>query len=97
MLRVIYHSEAESELLEAVPYYGRPESEGTDPFLAAIDLHINLIAANPQRFPLVGRGIRRCVVRKYPFIIFFREHSDHLRILAVAHTSRHPDYWKLRR
>lgn len=96
MRKIIYQPEAEAELLEAVPYYGSTDPNGEDRFLAAVDQHVREIASSPQRFPMVGRAIRRCVVRKYPFIIFFKEHPDHIRILSVAHTSRHPDYWKKR-
>jgi toxin ParE1/3/4 len=96
MLKVIYQPDAEAELLEAVPFYGSREEGVEDPFLAAINHHIREIASEPQRFPKVGRDIRRCVVRKYPFIIFFKDHPDHVRILAIAHTSRRPDYWRRR-
>ena len=96
MLKVIYQPDAEAELLEAVPFYGSREEGVEDPFLAAINRHVREIASAPQRFPKVGRDIRRCVVRKYPFIIFFKDHPDHVRILAIAHTSRHPDYWRAR-
>ncbi len=96
MLKVIYQPDAEAELLEAVPFYGSRDEKVEDPFLTAINRHIREIASAPRRFPKVGRGIRRCVVRKYPFIIFFKDHPDHIRILAIAHTSRHPNYWRRR-
>ena len=96
MLRVIYQPDAEAELLEAVLFYGSREEGVEDPFLATINFHVREIASAPQRFPRVGRDIRRCVVRKYPFIIFFKDHPDHVRILAIAHTSRRPYYWRRR-
>ncbi len=93
-MKIIYSPEAEAEFLEAIPYYGSREEIEDDPFLAAMNFHVGEIAHDPDRFPKAGRDIRRCVVRKFPFIIFFRTLPDHIRILAVAHTSRHPDYWK---
>ena len=96
MLKVIYQPEAEAELLEAVPFYGSREEGVEDPFLAAINDHVREIASSPQHFPKVGRDIRRCVVRKYPFILFFKDHPDHVRILAFKHHSRHPAYWRHR-
>jgi toxin ParE1/3/4 len=96
MLRVIYQPDAEAELLEAIPFYGSRDESGEDPFLATINQHVVEISSAPRRFPKVGRDVRRCVVRKYPFIIFFKDHPDHIRILAVAHTSRHSDYWMRR-
>jgi plasmid stabilization system protein ParE len=96
MLKVIYHPDAEAELLEAVPFYSSREDGGEDPFLAVINHHICEIATAPERFPKVGRDVRRCVVRKYPFIIFFKDRPDHVRVLAIAHTSRRPEYWRPR-
>jgi len=96
MMRVIYQPDAEAELLEAIPYYGSREGSEEDPSLAAINRHVLEIASSPHRYPKVGRDIRRCVVRKFPFIIFFKDHPDRIRILTIAHTSRHPEYWRSR-
>jgi len=94
MLRVVYRPEAETELLDGVSYYGSEDPSQGDDFLLTIHHYILEIAAHPMRFPKAGGEIRRCVVRKYPFVIFYRARKDHVNILAIAHTSRHPDYWK---
>ena len=36
---------------------------------------------------------RRIVVHHYPYSIFYRASAETLRVLAVAHQSRRPDYW----
>jgi toxin ParE1/3/4 len=96
MLNVVYRPEAEAELLDAVSYYGTEDTSRGDKFLQTIHRHVLEIAEHPMRFPTAGGAIRRCVVRKYPFIIFYRPTRDHVRILAIAHTSRNPEYWKSR-
>jgi plasmid stabilization system protein ParE len=97
MLRVIYRPEAESEILEAVQFYKARTHEMGGRFLTVLHEQIHDIASSPERFPKVGFEIRQCVVRKFPFIIFFRVHADQVRILAVAHTSQYPHYWKRRK
>jgi toxin ParE1/3/4 len=97
MLRVVYRPEAEAELFDAIQFYKGEADLNGDKFLETIQRHVFEIAMHPLRFPQAGGQIRRCVVRKYPFIIFYRPTPDHVRVLAVAHTSRNPEYWKHRK
>jgi len=53
--------------------------------------------------PLIGetvrrtRGlVRRVPLRHFPFFLIYRERDDHLQIVALAHTSRRPYYWRSR-
>jgi hypothetical protein len=36
-------------------------------------------------------------VKRFPYKIVYRERADDLYIVAIAHTSRRPGYWKDRR
>lgn len=38
--------------------------------------------------------IRRLPLRHFPFLLIYREHAEHLEIVALAHTSRRPGYWR---
>jgi toxin ParE1/3/4 len=96
MLSVILLAGGWGRAARGGPFYGAAGLETADSFLAVIDHHVREIASAPDRFPKIGGVIQRCVVRKYPFIIFFKEYPEHIRILAVAHTSRHPNYWQRR-
>ena len=57
---------------------------------------IQEIQIDPQRFPAGGKGARRLVMQRFPFIIHFAELPDAIWILAFAHTSRKPGYWRRR-
>lgn len=96
MLKVIYRPEAEAEVLAAVRFYRSRVDNLGDRFLGVVHEHILAIASAPERFPKAG-NFRHCVVREFPFVIFFSVHQDCVRILAVAHTSRDPEYWKRRK
>ncbi|NIO39739.1 MAG: type II toxin-antitoxin system RelE/ParE family toxin [Burkholderiales bacterium] len=96
-MRVVWHVEAELELIDAARFYeGRVAGLGTD-FLAAVDKAVSQIVADPHRFPIVEGEIRRCRVSRFPFSIYFRLIDNTLRILVINHHSRHPDYWKPRK
>jgi hypothetical protein len=45
----------------------------------------------------ISRGTaRRVLVRRFPYFVIYREWSDRLEIVAVAHQSRRPGYWRSR-
>jgi len=56
-----------------------------------------------SEYPEIGEQIRRTrgLVRRFPldhfpFVLIYRRHEDYLQIVALAHTSRKPNYWKPR-
>lgn len=95
-MTIIYHPEAEAELIDAAQYYNRRiPGLGAD-FLAAVDAAAELIVEAPKRWRIVARDVRRYLLPRFPFALIYRVCPDHLRILAVKHHSRRPDYWKRR-
>jgi hypothetical protein len=43
------------------------------------------------------RNRRRFLLHRFPYLLIYREREDGvIQILAVAHTSRRPGYWKER-
>ena len=95
-MTVIYHPEAEAELIEAARFYARRVDGLGAEFLAAVDDAVRGIEEAPDRWRTVERDVRRYLLRRFPFAILYRVEPDHLRILAVKHHSRQPDYWQAR-
>ena len=66
-------------------------------FVAEFERTANFVLANP----LVGavfRGTRRrYILRRFPYGIIYQVTTDELRVIAVAHHRRRPDYWAGRR
>ena len=51
----------------------------------------------PQRWALGPHSTRRFLLRKFPFTLIYRERpTGAIQIVALAHTSRKPGYWKHR-
>jgi len=51
---------------------------------------LELIETFPTGFQEVGPNTRKCVLRKFPYLILFIIEEDHIVIAAVAHQHRHP-------
>ena len=93
--------QAAEEATEAAAWY---ESEraglGTE-FAQAVDAAIDLL--EQDIVPLTAmpgvagaRGAKRLLLRRFPYDIIVRESSEAIMIVAVAHHSRRPGYWRSR-
>jgi plasmid stabilization system protein ParE len=55
------------------------------------------IGEDPLRYRQLESGIRRALLRRFPYAIYFAVESDVVVVLAVLHVSRNPAEWQLRR
>jgi toxin ParE1/3/4 len=94
---IVLHSEARAELNDAVAFYEeRREGLGVD-FLAEVERALLRIQRNPKEGAVYrDTEHRKFVLRRFPYILFYRELPDKIRISAVAHSKRRPGYWKSR-
>lgn len=98
MTRVIVPDEAAADVDAALDWYGRRDPILPLQFLEQLDLVLDRIQENPLQFPIIEGGVRRGLLRKFPFSVYFTtEHDDTAIVLAVVHQRRHPDSWKRER
>jgi hypothetical protein len=86
-VRLIYHPDAEAELIESARFYEQRVPSLGGQFLDAAELAIGAI---------LEVGVRRYLMPRFPFAVYYRVWPDHLRILAFKHHSRDPDYLRYR-
>ena len=98
MTRAIFHPSARRELEDAVDEYnGETEGLGTE-FREEAQRVIALLMRFPRLGQVVLGNVRRVVLSRFPYQIFYRVlESDNLRILAIGHHRRRPEYWAGRR
>ena len=88
-----FHPESEDELAEGADYYFRVEPRFESEFLDEVYQAIGHICENPKSCPLVIDSVRRKVLSKYPYSIFYIETNGLIQVIAVAHHKRRPFYW----
>lgn len=93
---LIYHPEAEAELIQAIQFYEERVPRLGVEFLEATDRAISLIVEAPDRWRIVEADVRRYLMPRFPYAIYYRVLADQLRILAFKHHRRHPEYWRYR-
>jgi toxin ParE1/3/4 len=95
-MRLIYHPEAEAELVEAAHFYEHRVPGLGEEFVKYYELAIAKVLENPDRWRICEGDIRRFIMNRFPYSILYRLENESVRVLAVKHHSRHPDYWKKR-
>ena len=91
MNRIFFHPQAFSELNDSALYLERQSSGLGEEFLAAIDISVRLLAQFPDTWPCVRNDIRRIIVPRFLYNIFYRiRPDDTIEIIAIMHPKRKP-------
>lgn len=98
MKAIEFAQAASAELQAAVDHYELERPGRGKRFAAAVERALKLIAAFPQvgpayRFVRPEHGVRRRIVRGFPFVLAYRVLGDRIRIDAVTHMRQRPGYW----
>jgi plasmid stabilization system protein ParE len=92
-----FHPDAEAELADAADYYEARRPGLGKAFAGEIARTISLIREHPDAGSPVGPSRRRMLVSRFPYAIVYRRDLNSVVIVAVAHQSRRPGYWRGRR
>ena len=65
-------------------------------FEEEVDRALRLISERPSMYPAVESSVRRALLRKFPFAVFYRIHCGCVEVVAVTHHSRDPRTWRRR-
>ncbi|MCJ7617842.1 MAG: type II toxin-antitoxin system RelE/ParE family toxin [Desulfobacterales bacterium] len=91
-----FHPAAYVELNKAVDYYEECEPGLGYQFLEEVYATIARILQYPQAWSQLSHRTRRCLSKRFPYSIIYQVHEEDIRIMAVAHSHRRPDYWRNR-
>jgi plasmid stabilization system protein ParE len=90
---------AEQDLRDAAHWYEGQRATLGDEFTAELTRCLLLIGEAPERWPVhPGRAgkrvVRRFVMDHFPFSIAYLVRGQSVVVVAIAHTSRRPEYWR---
>lgn len=94
MLNIEISKLAYNEIEESKEYYNiQKDGLGFD-FKGDVFTAVNNIATYPNLYPIMSNNIRRCLLHRFPFSIFYTQKQNTVLILSVAHQHRKPRHWK---
>ena len=62
-------------------------------FLVALDEALTAIRARPETFPIATGAMRRTLLRRFPYAIYFKVYDRTISVVGVVHGHRHPRTW----
>jgi len=89
---ILVYSAAEIEYAESLRWYADRSLSAAVDFDREFDRALTSILAGPARFPYCDGRHQFYLMQKVPFRIVFRQTDSTIHIVAVAHTSRKPNY-----
>lgn len=84
---------AEDDLYEASLYYEeRAKNLGVE-FLEIVNCTLKKIADAPDAWPEIRANIKRCIIRRFPYAVYYAVEADSIQVIAIMHLRQHPRRW----
>ena len=94
--RFIIRPRAERDIQSAYDWYESQEPGLGEEFLEAVRKRLEAIRDFPESCPIIYRDVRRAVVSRFPYLVFYVVQPTRVTVLAVFHHSRSPATWPCR-
>jgi plasmid stabilization system protein ParE len=94
--RLTLRVEAEVDINEAVGWYETQRAGLGIDFIWNLNVILERIQEHPFQFPVVDQEVRRGMLSRFPYGVFFTVDEEEVFVLAVLHLHRHPGTWKSR-
>jgi hypothetical protein len=96
-VNVLFGDAAKVELIETIDWYEIQQVGLGKRFAQALDLTKRRISIFPEISSEIAHGIRKAIIKGFPYGLIYSCHEETLEIIAVAHLHREPTYWKNRK
>jgi plasmid stabilization system protein ParE len=93
---VRYRPEAFADVAEAFSWYQAQRVGLGWEFVAELENTVALLQRVPEVGPVVHRSLRRALLRRFPYAVYYELDPDKVHIRAVLHMRRHPRRWQAR-
>jgi len=89
--RIYVRSQAETDMATAVTWYNQQSPGLGTEFFRAVDACIATVARNPAMFATVYRNVRRALLRRFPYGLFFVITGEIVVVIACLHWKQNPN------
>lgn len=89
--KVLLRPEAEVDLTQAYHWYERQSKGLGAALLLSVDAILAEIQRNPELYPKKYKSVRRALLRRFPYGVFYIVKRETIAVLAIFHARRNPD------
>ena len=83
-----------SDIREAYEWYEAQSNGLGGLFLRAVDESMDRIVEHPESYPTVIENVRKVMMPRFPYGLFYMVEEDTVVVLACYHASRDPKGWR---
>ena len=95
MNKVVLHEAAEEEFEDAQLWHLSHSRRSAERFMKSVRRVAEEALSNPTRYPLYDAEFREAGMTDYPYSVVYRTlPSGDVQVIAIAHASRAPGYWR---
>ena len=84
---------AELDITNSFHYYESKRLGLGHDFLLCIEDALSKIERNPIQYQLVHKNLRRCLVRRFPFSVFYFVEDSEIIVTAIFHAHKNQNSW----
>lgn len=84
---------AQEEISEAFLWYENKQIGLGTTLLQLLEDKLAVLQNNPHQYPAVHKSIRRALIKKFPYSIFYIVEKETIEVLAFFHMKRKPIRW----
>lgn len=82
---------AELDVAEAQRWYEDQQGGLATEFHAEFSAILSRLAETPLIYPVIYRNVRRAVLHRFPYLVWYRVQSSLVTVLACTHGKANPD------
>ena len=94
--KIIIRPEAENDIYTAFDWYEKQRAGLGTEFTQELSNSMDRIIESPRIYSEIYRGIRRALLSRFPFGIYYLVNDETIIVLSVLHLIMDPDKWKNR-
>lgn len=91
---VIFRSAALADIQQAYEWYESKRPGLGASFMAELGTTQSLIGTNPELFGKLRGDVRRAMLHRFPYAVFYVARSELVSVIAVMHHARNPKAWQ---
>ena len=95
-VELIIRPEAEEDIKGAFQFYEDCSKGLGSDFLLSIDAILSRIQRNPEIFQKTYKEIRRGLIQRFPYGVFYFAEKERIVVIGVLHCKRNPKTWQER-